>query len=107
MSRQHQVITLGDLVLKNYPEKVSENFEKNKALVNKVMFYGSQLKSEYIGILEGPYNAKPLRNEIAGYITSEYNKMQEHLKNPSSYDPQGSHKSPVKKKRFKPRRERE
>jgi ribosomal protein S17E len=102
MSRKYQAISLGNLVMQKCPDKITKDFEANKSLVNKVLFYDSpsQLKSEYLGILEGSYDAKRLRNEIAGYLTNEYRKMREHEQNPSGYDPHGSHAAPKKKQKI-------
>lgn len=98
MSRKYQAISLGELIMQKCHGKITKDFEANKSLVNKVLFYDSQsqLKSEYLGILEGPYDAKRLRNEIAGYLTNEYRKMRDHEQN-SMYDPHGSHAPPKKK----------
>lgn len=97
MSRKYQAISLGNLVIQKCPDKISGDFEKNKDLVSKILFYESQLEPEVIGILEGQYDAKRLRNEVAGHITHTYKNMQKHGQ---GYDMHGNHEAGKKKKRI-------
>lgn len=97
MSRKYQAISLGDLIIQKCPDKITKDFEANKSLVNKVLFYEIQSNPELIDILEGPYDAKRLRNEIAGYITHLYKKTQKHG---AGYDMHGSHKAGEQRKKI-------
>ena len=96
MNRSSLVTKLGEEIMKKLPSKISGDFGVNKSLVDKVLVYESGLGPE-INLSEGPYDSTQFRNQVAGHITREYNKMQKHLQDPS-YDPHGAHLPPKKRK---------
>ena len=53
--KQTNIKTFGDSVMKEHPEKVSEDFEENKKLLNDIALIKS----------------KRLRNVVAGYISKK------------------------------------